>query len=334
MRSLALAAERLPDMPGIGLAMTYAGASNGAVLVAGGTNFPERKPWEGGKKHWSADVYAWSPGNSSWRVVGQLPRPAAGGACATTSFGVLCAGGGDANQVFADAFLLRFEKAQLVREPLPSLPIALQSCSGVAIGSRVFVLGGLATTDTLAEDPQQLLFSIDLAAPKRAWTTHPPIPGSGRHLPVLATDDHAMFAFSGITRDISSGKPQISYLRDAWKYTPGAKGNAQGTWERLPDLPRSFAAGPTPAPVLGASAVFLGGGVDAPDIVAPMDKRGDLNADIVAYDLATGAARRIGAVPVSVVVATAVPWRDGSVIVPSGEIRAGIRSPQVWLYRP
>ena len=29
----------------------------GALLVAGGTNFPEKMPWEGGKKVWYDDVY-------------------------------------------------------------------------------------------------------------------------------------------------------------------------------------------------------------------------------------------------------------------------------------
>jgi N-acetylneuraminic acid mutarotase len=333
IESISLTAERLPDMPGIGLAAAYAGASNGYLLVAGGTNFPNGMPWEGGKKQWSSAVHAWSP-TETWRVVGELPRSAAGGACATTAFGVLCAGGSNAREVFADSFLLRFEHDRLVREPLPPLPTPLSGLSAVAVGSAVFVLGGHGKTDVLAEDPQRLLLSIDLAAPRREWVSHPPIPGAGRHLAVVATDGHALYAFSGMGRDVAaSGTTKLSFLRDAYKYTPNAAGATSGAWRRLADLPRSFAAAPSPAPMVMGSVIFLGGGVDEPDIVAPMDKRNNLDANAAAYDIASGAARIIGRVPVSVVVAPAIPWRDG-VVIATGEIRAGHRTPQVWTYRP
>ncbi|HLU88819.1 MAG TPA: hypothetical protein VKZ51_03230, partial [Cyclobacteriaceae bacterium] len=44
------------DMPAIpdkeGFAGMYAGVSNGVLIGAGGANFPDKKPWEGGEKVW------------------------------------------------------------------------------------------------------------------------------------------------------------------------------------------------------------------------------------------------------------------------------------------
>jgi hypothetical protein len=39
-----------------GVAGCFAGASHGSLLVAGGANFPGKKPWEGGAKVWHDDA--------------------------------------------------------------------------------------------------------------------------------------------------------------------------------------------------------------------------------------------------------------------------------------
>src|SRR5262249_2404447 len=59
---------RLPDLPGtLGVSGAYAGVSQGAFIVAGGTNFPGKMPWEGGAKVWHDDVYALDAPTSQWR---------------------------------------------------------------------------------------------------------------------------------------------------------------------------------------------------------------------------------------------------------------------------
>ena len=54
----------IPDLPPssgevkqVGLAGTFAGTHNKALIVAGGANFPDLPPWEGGKKVWWDDVF-------------------------------------------------------------------------------------------------------------------------------------------------------------------------------------------------------------------------------------------------------------------------------------
>ena len=82
---------KLPSLPEArGLGGLFAGVSGDALLVAGGTNFRDKPPWEGGTKSWYDTIYALSPGHPSWRAVGKLPRPLSYGALVETDRGLLC----------------------------------------------------------------------------------------------------------------------------------------------------------------------------------------------------------------------------------------------------
>ena len=70
----------VPDMHGFAGAFT--GVSNGRLLVAGGANFPDKPPWENGKKVWHDKIFALSlpgggGGDSGWVSAGTRPGPLA-----------------------------------------------------------------------------------------------------------------------------------------------------------------------------------------------------------------------------------------------------------------
>jgi len=68
--------KRLPSLPdNEGFAGPLAGVSNGALIVAGGANFPDKKPWDGGKKVWYDTVFVLEKPNGEWKIAGKLPRP-------------------------------------------------------------------------------------------------------------------------------------------------------------------------------------------------------------------------------------------------------------------
>src|SRR6185436_4067728 len=84
--------KQLPSLPDAeGFAGSFAGVSNGALLVAGGANFPDRKPWEGGAKVWYHTVYVLEHPNAKWKIAGQLPRALGYGVSVTYNNGVICA---------------------------------------------------------------------------------------------------------------------------------------------------------------------------------------------------------------------------------------------------
>ena len=62
---------RLPSLPDKeGFAGSFAGVSNGALIVAGGANFPDKKPWEGGGKVWYDTVFVLQRPDGEWNVAG------------------------------------------------------------------------------------------------------------------------------------------------------------------------------------------------------------------------------------------------------------------------
>ena len=55
--------KQLPPIPDReGFAGSYAGVSGNALLVAGGANFPDKRPWEGGTKIWYDRVFVLEAG--------------------------------------------------------------------------------------------------------------------------------------------------------------------------------------------------------------------------------------------------------------------------------
>jgi N-acetylneuraminic acid mutarotase len=67
----------LPDLPpqqgqpNPGVAGAFAGVSHGALLLAGGANFPNGYPWQGGTKVWQPAIYVLAEKTSS----GSPPAP-------------------------------------------------------------------------------------------------------------------------------------------------------------------------------------------------------------------------------------------------------------------
>ena len=82
----------LPDTPGYG--GPYAGTHNDALIVAGGANFPDAPPWEGGKKVWHDRIFVLEKDATKWRTLDvTLPRPLAYAATVSTADGIYVLGG-------------------------------------------------------------------------------------------------------------------------------------------------------------------------------------------------------------------------------------------------
>src|SRR5262245_46889413 len=101
--------SRLPPIPDReGFAYPFAGVSHGALIVAGGANFPDKRPWEGGTKRWYDMVFVLDRPDGEWKQVGKLPRPLGYGISITTVDGILCLGGSDPDRHYADCFQMQW----------------------------------------------------------------------------------------------------------------------------------------------------------------------------------------------------------------------------------
>src|SRR6185312_16330999 len=59
--------KQLPPLPDrLGFAAPFAGVSSGALIVAGGANFPGAMPWEGGQKAWHDSIFVLADAHGPW----------------------------------------------------------------------------------------------------------------------------------------------------------------------------------------------------------------------------------------------------------------------------
>ena len=312
---------RLPDLPDReGFAGSFAGTSGGALIVAGGANFPDKKPWEGGKKVWYDPVFVLDHAGGEWRPAGKLPRPLGYGVSVTHGDGVICIGGSDADRHFVDAFRLRWRDGRLETVSLPPLPRPIANACGAVVGERLYVTGGQESPT--AREALATLYEFDLSVGKPIWRECEPCPGGGRILATAATHNGELYVIGGVAL-----VPERRYLKETWRYRAG-----QG-WARLPDLPHAVVAAPSPAPT-DTGGIFILGGDDGTQVgVTPTQGHKGFSRTILRFDIATNAWQSVGEIPAPRVTVPCVRWNDAWIIL-SGERMPGVRSPEVWTFKP
>ncbi|MFZ2640104.1 MAG: galactose oxidase [Verrucomicrobiia bacterium] len=316
----------LPTIPDReGFAGSFAGVSGGALVVAGGANFPDKRPWEGGTKVWYDSVFTLEKPDGAWRLAGKLPHPLGYGVSVTTKDGLVCIGGSSAQGHHGDVFLLSWRDGKLTTTSLPPLPRPCANMSGALLDRTIYVAGGIATPN--ATTASKTFWTLDLGNAKAGWRELEPWPGRGRMLATAGACEGSFFLFSGVALGAGAdGKPVREWLRDAYRYTPG-----QG-WHRVADLPRVSVAAPSPAPVLNGRLLVIGGD-DGAQVNTPPTTHKGFPRDVLAYDPRTDAWKVSGQVPFSLVTTTAIEW-NGRIVIPGGEARPGVRSPEVWTFQP
>ncbi|MFQ5772386.1 MAG: cyclically-permuted mutarotase family protein, partial [bacterium] len=188
--------SQLPDLPPApgkdsqpGVAGAFVGVSNGVLLIAGGANFPEKPVWEKGVKVYYDDIFVLEKtanGSLKWHMGFKLPRPLAYGVAITTEHGVVCIGGEDGQQSYADVFLMTWNPRtkQVEFESLPALPQPVSSMAGAKINKTIYIAGGQENGQA-----SNRFRGLDLSRRKDdefAWEDQPDFPGPPRIQPVAA----------------------------------------------------------------------------------------------------------------------------------------------------
>jgi len=326
-RGDAVAWERLAPLPEAGgVAAPFAGVHGGALVVGGGANFPGRPPWDGGTKIWHDRVWVLEAPGGQWREAGRLPRPLAYGVSVSLPDGVICVGGSDASAHHPDVFRLSWTPGGLRTQPLPPLPIALANACGALVGATLYV--GTGSEAPGERKATNRAFALDLAADPPGWWELPPLPGRGRLLTTAATHEERWLVFGGAALEPSAdGTPKREYLREAWSY------HADHGWRRLADLPRPRVAAPSPAPWVNGRLLLLSGDDGTLAGFTPLEKHPGFPKAVVGYDPVRDRWHEVGVTPAPRVTVPCVEWR-GRFVLPSGEVRPGVRSPEVWSFFP
>ncbi len=313
--------KKLADLPDAeGFAGSYAGVSNGTLLVCGGANFPEKPLWEGGPKRWTPRVFALEAGAACWQEATPLPKPLGYGATATLPQGVMLIGGSNAEEgAVADCYLLCCENGAVSCKPLAPLPTTLTGHAAAVMGGKVYVQGGSIAVGE--QDAESRLWIYDPAAD--CWSEGTPLPGRGRFLQQMATVGETIYVLGGIgLKEGENGRMVRDMLTEAWSYSEAAG------WQPLAPLPHFCAAAPTPAPVSQGRIYLLGGDDATVTGYTPQNHPGFHNQSLC-YCPTCNEWADAGEVAVARAVLPCAEWNGLAVIV-NGEQRPGKRSNEVW----
>lgn len=311
----------LPDAEGY--AGSYAGVHEGALLVAGGANFPEKPLWEGGAKRWTRRVFVLGAEGGAWREAAGLPKPLGYGAAVSLPQGVMLIGGSNAEEgAVRDCYLLRCVGEEVECRPLAPLPVPLTGHAAVLMGGKVYVQGGSHAAGE--QDAQSEMWVYDPAAD--AWHAACALPGRGRFLHQMSAVGDTLFVLGGIgLKTGADGRRVRDMLTEAWSYREDTG------WRMLAAMPRFCAAAPTPAPVLGGRIYLLGGDDASITGYTPQTHPGFHSASLC-YSPADDAWAEAGPVAAARAVLPCAVWGEAAIIV-NGEQRPGKRSNEVWSIR-
>lgn len=337
----------------IGLAGVAGGLHNNALLIAGGANFPDGMPWEGGiKKYWNP-IYVLlkqADGTYTWHDRAfELPGPLAYSASVATDNGILLIGGENEEGIQSSVHLLQWDIArqEAIVQPMPSLPLPVTNAAAAVIGNTAYLAGGEATEGTSAG-----FFYLDLSAPTE-WKKLPELPVALSHAVAVVQ---------------SNGEYPCLYLIGGRAQTPSGISELYGTtfkfdprtnrWSELSGIsdghgnPTTISA--ATAVATGANYILLFGGdkgeiftqiqqLDAAIAATPdevekqklnnqklslVESHPGFSKDIYLYNTVTDTWTKDGTLPASHVTTFAVLWGN-DILVPSGEIRPGVRTPQI-----
>ena len=323
--------ENFPALPDPeGMAGMYAGRSNGSLFCMGGANFPDKKPWEGGKKIWYDWIFRLTE-NKNWvKMDVHLPGPLAYGITVEFKDEIIIVGGNDDKAFHQQVYSLEWNGKNFNYKEYPSLPVPLANMAGALVNNIIVVAGG---TNSFTGTPVSDCYALDLEHIGEGWTKIESWPGPARTQPVAGSFGNHFYLFSGeaIGTD-HEGKPRRLMLQDAYRLRLNRDQNTlKGVWEKLSILPKAVSASANPVPVNEKGEFVFWGGVDASVafLKDPVNNPGT-DRKIFRYDSVTDTWSYEGVeedIP-SRVTLPAVLW-EGYWLYISGEVKPGVRTNKI-----
>lgn len=336
----------------LGFAGPINGVTHNVLIVAGGANFPDKMPWEGGKKHYSNEIHVLEKtgDNFHWnkKVTNTLPEPIAYPGNTTTNSGIVYVGGENENGLSNKAYLLNWNAGENKAEikSLPDFPLAITNIALTHSGNIVYAIGG-----DEAKQSSDLVFSLDLDAEKPTWKLLAKLPFAlANSVSVIQND--VLYVIGGRTKtpsgisDLHNTTLAFDLKKQVWETKANITDGKQTT---------NFSAGAGVA--IGNEFILILGGDNGTTFhkietylsqiakAASEEEKSRLIAeknilntthkgfynDILVYNTHTNKWSKIGELPfLAQVTTTATIWNN-KVVLSNGEIKPGIRTPDVML---
>jgi len=328
----------------MGLSGVVSGLVGDQIIIAGGNNFPEGLPWEGGIKKYYKRVIVYNNQKDTLlnTFTFNLPANVAYAAVAQLKDGIFYAGGENENGPLSSAYLIKKSKSQSFEIiELPSLPIAISNAVAVATENAVYVLGGANK-----EGISNKVWKLALNNIKKGWTVQASLPQPTSFAAAAIANEH-IYIMGGRCKE-ANGISKI--YKEVYAFDV-----ENNFWEQKASLPETVSAACALA-IGNGKILFIGGdkGVVfhevemlAAKIAATTDPetknslteiKNDLqkthpgfSKDVLAYDASLNKWSPYAQLGFTAPVTTNAFLFNHKIILPVGEIKPGIRTPYIWV---
>lgn len=340
----------------LGLAGAINGVNNDVLIVAGGSNFADKLPWEGGKKVYYDKIFVLEKKGNEYcwnkNVKSILPESIAYCGNTSTASGIAYVGGENENGISNKCFLLKWNKKENTVEvkPLPDLPLALTNVAITNIDDVIYAVGGDEQNNS-----SNSFFSLDLKDKNLHWKKLPDFPialANATVVPQNSKSGEKIFVIGGRAKTPSG----ISTLHN----TVFAFDIKKNQWKRCADISN----GAHTTKLSAAGGVALGNkeilitGLDNGNTFHQIEtliskiarannpeekqklteEKNNLSIhhkgfdkSLLLYNTNSDVWTKIGELPFPAhVTTTDVKWGN-DIIVSNGEIKPGVRTPDVWI---
>lgn len=330
--------------PSLGYAGPVTGIINNHLIIGGGANFPDSMPWLGGKKKYYDDAFIFVPAGDSLRFLKsiKLPDTIAYAAICNIPNGIVYAGGENQNGISKKVWQMRMDSSgNIIFDSLPDLPIALSNASLTYHNNRFYLAGGESLSSV-----SSAFFMLDMKTPQDGWQEMAALIKPTSHAVMISQNDK-IYLIGGRMKT-KSGISELYSSMYVYSIT-------DNKWSNVKSLPYAISAGTGIS--IGESEIILFGGDkgetfhktekliseinaehDNAKKEALIKQKADLQSshpgfsnEVLRYNSHKNEWNKDGSIPYSVPVTTTAFLKGDTVFIPTGEIKAGVRSSKILM---
>lgn len=204
-----------------GVSACYAALYNDTLYIAGGCNFPEKPAAEGGAKRYYKGIYKAAVGDTLiWEQVGTLPATSAYGASMQHGGKWYIAGGMNEQGSHCKVYCIDLERGCKI-DTLPSLPCTIDNTAGIIDNNTIYIAGGNCNGKA-----SNMLHMFSVTNNEATWQCIPMAESRPRVQPVCAAQNGKIYVWGGFTPSDSIGNAMVH--TDGICYNP-----ANGEWSNV-----------------------------------------------------------------------------------------------------
>lgn len=328
----------------LGVAGPTTGIIDDILIVAGGANFPDGMPWDGGKKAYGKEAYFYSIEKDSelnLKKISSFEDSIAYAGNISMDNSIYSVGGERDGIATSDVFRYFLENDTFKRVQLPSLPQDLTNGGVARINNYIYFVGG-----ENAELVSAKVYRLKFAEANSTWEEFAELAKPLTHAVITSDEKENIYIIGGRKRNTNAKSDMYDEVYQL--NVPSKK------IELIDSLPEALAAGT--GGYVDGNLIVIGGDnaqtfhqveelIGAINLESNENKKAELTSkkndmqrshpgfstNVWCYNLATKIWKASTPIQGESPVTTTAIIHQNSIIIPSGEVRAGVRTNQILM---